>query len=227
MPRVTVAPEVFSFVAFDADRIRELVEEVAAKVGLPADLDLHVEVDEATPFGRSSTVITGDSPRPPGISGDTPAPPRISGDTPAPPRISGDTPAPPGGGHRVEISVEGGAFEDPQNLRRLSEPGTRQVLGRLLFRVFDRLDPSFGLPPPDPELTLEQHATWDTYAVGRYARLAGIDGGQARRRYAFRLRHGFTDVADRAFEQLWYGSGLTWADLESIGEATRMARGAA
>jgi hypothetical protein len=217
MPRVTVAPEVFSFVAFDAGRIRELVEEVAAKVRLPADLDLHVEVDEATPFGRSSTVIAGDTPGPPGISGDAPAPPGISG----------DAPAPPGGGRRVEISVEGGAFEDPQNLRRLSEPGTRQVLGRLLFRILDRLDPSFGSPPPDPELTLEQHATWDTYAVGRYARLAGIDGGQARRRYAFRLRHGFTDVADRAFEQLWYGSGLSWADLESIGQATRMAGGAA
>jgi hypothetical protein len=204
MARVTVAPEVFRFVAFDAGGIRDLAELVAREVGLPADLDIHVEVDEATPFGRSTTVISGDTPTPPGISG--------------------NTSASRGTGPRVEISVEGGAFEDPQHPRQLSECGTRQVLGRLLFRVLDRLDHGFGSPPPDPDLTLEQHATWDTYAVGRYARLVGIDGGQGRRRYAFRLRHGFTDVADRAFEQLWYGSGLTWADLESLGEATRAVR---
>jgi hypothetical protein len=188
MPHVTVTPEAFSLVEFDAGHIRELVEEVAGRIGLHAGIDIHLEVDEATPFGQTSTIITGD---------------------------------------RVEIAVEGGAFEDPKHLRRFSEDGARMVLGRLLFRVLDRVDPGFGAPPPDPELTLEQHAAWDAYSVGRYARLAGIDGGQCRRRYAFRLRHGFTDLADRAFEQLWYGSGLTWAELESIGEAARGARGAA
>jgi hypothetical protein len=187
VPQISVRPEVFSLVQFDAGRIRELVGEVARQVDLPADVDIHVEVDEATPFGQTSTAIRG---------------------------------------RRVEIAVEGGAFEDPKHLRHLSESGTRLVLGRLLFRVLDRLDSRFGSPPPDPELTLEQHAAWDVYSVGRYARRAGIDGGQARRRYAFRLRHGFTDVADEAFERLWYASGLTWADLEHIGEVTRAARGA-
>jgi hypothetical protein len=184
-PQVSVRPEVFSLVQFDAGRIRELVGEVARQLDLPADVDIHLQVDEATPFGQTSTVVRG---------------------------------------RRVEIAVESGAFEDPKHLRHLSEGGTRLVLGRLLFRVLDRLDAGFGSPPPDPELTLEQHAAWDVYSVGRYARRAGIDGGQARRRYAFRLRHGFTDVADRAFERLWYGSGLTWADLDAIGEVTRAAR---
>jgi hypothetical protein len=194
MARVTVAPEAFSLVQFDAGRIRELVEEIARSVGLPGDLEIHLEVDEATPFGQTSTVILAGTPGPRGITG-----------------------------ARVEIAVEGGAFEDPKHIRRLSEVGTRQVLGRLLFRVLDRLDPRFGSPPPDSELTLEQHAAWDAYAVGRYARLAGVDGGQARRRYAFRLRHGFTDVADRAFERLWFGSDLTWGELEALGEAARAA----
>jgi hypothetical protein len=212
MARVTVAPEAFSLVQFDAGRIRDLVEEIARSVGLPGDLEIHLEVDEATPFGQTSTVITGGSPGPPAITGGSPGPPAITDGVP---------------GRRVEVAVEGGAFEDPQRIRQLSEGGTRQVLGRLLFRVLDRLDPRFGSPPPDPELTLEQHAAWDAYAVGRYARLAGIDGGQSRRRYAFRLRHGFTDVADRAFERLWYGSDLTWADLEALAAATRAARGAA
>jgi hypothetical protein len=116
-------------------------------------------------------------------------------------------------GRCVRLVVEGGAFEDPQQLRQFSEPNCRLVLGRLLFRAADRLNPSFGSPPADPDLTPSEHAAWDAYAVGRYARKAAVDGGRDRRRYAFRIRHGFTDSADRAFDRLWTGSDLTWADL--------------
>lgn len=119
-------------------------------------------------------------------------------------------------GRSVTIQVEGGAFEDPQRLRQFSEDGARLVLGRLLFRIADRLDPAFGDPPPDAELTPAEHTAWDAYAVGRYARRAGIDGGLGRRRYAFRIRHGFSDAADRAFDRLWTASGLTWADITQI-----------
>lgn len=177
MARVSVRPDVFAVVEFDPGRVAELVAEVARGVGLPADLDLVVEIDEASPFGATWTVIDGAT---------------------------------------VTLSVESGAFEDPKAIRRLSEDGTRLVLGRLLFRLRDRLDPAFGDPPADPELTFAQHAAWDAYAVGRYARLAGVNGGEDRRRYAFRLRHGFTDAADRAFDLLWGGERLTWADLEQV-----------
>ena len=119
-------------------------------------------------------------------------------------------------GRSVTIRVEGGAFEDPQRLRQFSEPNARIVLGRLMFRIADRLKPSFGDPPPDAELTSAEHTAWYAYAVGRYARLAGVDGGQGRRRYAFRIRHGFTDAADRAFDQLWTASDLTWSDIQAI-----------
>jgi hypothetical protein len=119
-------------------------------------------------------------------------------------------------GRSVTIAVEGGAFEDPQRLRQFSEDNARLVLGRLLFRVGDRLNPAFGDPPPDGELTPAQHTAWDAYAVGRYARLAGVDGGRGRRRYAFRLRHGFNDAADRAFDRLWAASDLTWGQIEAI-----------
>lgn len=184
--RVTVRPESFSMVVFDAGRICELATEVAEEVGLPDDVELRLEIDEGSPFGNTRTAISG---------------------------------------HRVELVVEGGAFEDRQRFRHLSESVTRLVLGRLLYRVLDRLDPTFGSPPPDDELTLAQHSAWDAYAVGRYARLAGTDGGQSRRRYAFRLRHGFTDASDRAFDHLWHGSGLTWADLEAAGVEARRAAG--
>ena len=119
-------------------------------------------------------------------------------------------------GRSVRLAVESGAFEDPQRLRQFSDANARLVLGRLLFRAADRLNPAFGDPPPDPELTPAEHAAWDAYAVGRYTRRAGADGGVGRRRYAFRIRHGFSDAADRAFDQLWSASDLTWAEILSI-----------
>jgi len=82
--------------------------------------------------------------------------------------------------------------------------------------VADRLSPGFGDPPPDSELTHAEHTAWDAYAVGRFSRKAGVDGGLARRRYAFRLRHGFSDAADRAFDRLWAASDLTWDDILAI-----------
>jgi hypothetical protein len=119
-------------------------------------------------------------------------------------------------GRSVTVTIEGGAFEDMHRFRQFSEENARLVLGRLLFRVADRFSPGFGDPPPDPELTHAEHTAWDVYAVGRFSRKAGIDGGLARRRYAFRLRHGFSDAADRAFDRLWAESDLTWADILAI-----------
>ena len=171
---VTVDPPAFSYVDFDSGRIAAVAAEVAALAGIPGDVRIQVVVDEASPFGQTSTVIDGRS---------------------------------------VTIAVEGGAFEDMHRFRQFSEDNARLVLGRLLFRVADRLDPAFGDPPPDSELTHAEHTAWDAYAVGRFSRKAGVDGGVDRRRYAFRLRHGFSDAADRAFDRLWAASDLTWADI--------------
>lgn len=121
-------------------------------------------------------------------------------------------------GRCVHLAVEGGAFEDPHRLRQFSESRASLVLGRLLLRAADRLDPAFGVPPPDAELGFARHTLWDTYAAGRFSRLSGVDAGRARRRYAFRLRHGFTDAVDSAFDRVWSAEGLTWADLEAAGE---------
>jgi hypothetical protein len=177
LSRVSVRPDVFAVVDYDAAHIARVATEVAAGVAIPAGIDLVVVVDEGSPFGSTSTAIDATT---------------------------------------VTLSVESGAFENPRAIRQLSEPITRLVLGRLLFRVRDRLDPAFGSPPPDPELSYAHHAAWDAYALGRYARMAGVDAGRDRRRYAFRIRHGFSDAADRAFDRLWGGDGLTWADLEEI-----------
>jgi hypothetical protein len=117
----------------------------------------------------------------------------------------------------IVLFTESGALENPHKLRALSPSGARNVLGRLLFRVRDRLDPAFGDPPPDGEIGLEVSAAWDVYCVGRLVRLGHTHFDEEKRRlYQFRTRHGFTDAADAAFRQLWAGDGLTWGDIERI-----------
>ena len=99
--------------------------------------------------------------------------------------------------------------------RKLSEAGTLDVIGKLLFSVRDRLDPAFGDPPADDDLTLQESVAWEVYCVGRLGRL-GHPVQRQRRLYQFRNRHGFTDAADAAFERLWTADDLTWADIAAI-----------
>jgi hypothetical protein len=116
---VTVRPDPFTMVLFDAADIRRIVDEVAGLVGV--DRDIVVEVDEKTPLGR--TFVTSLDP--------------------------------------VTISVESGALEDARRPRHHSETAVKDVVGRLLFRVKDRLDPAFGTPPDDADLSLPAQVAWD------------------------------------------------------------------
>jgi hypothetical protein len=127
----------------------------------------------------------------------------------------------------IELFCESGAIEDPKRLRKLSPSGAAAVLGRLLFRVRDRLDPAFGDPPADGDLGIEQSAAWDAYASGRLVR-AGFrhENDRQRRLYQFRTRHGFSDASDAAFEALWNGDGLTWADIDRLSTGARAAAAA-
>ena len=55
---VTVTPETFSYVSFDAGLIHRLADEIAGAIGL-GDTPITIEVDETTPLAR--TVITIDA----------------------------------------------------------------------------------------------------------------------------------------------------------------------
>lgn len=123
----------------------------------------------------------------------------------------------------IELFAQGGAFEDPRRLRHLSDRNLSEALARLLFRVKDRLDPGFADAPEDEKLSLAQQNIWDVYCLGRVA-AAGYDVAKPRWHYHFRMRHGFTDVSDAAFERVWTSDGLTWADLDAICEETERAR---
>jgi hypothetical protein len=117
----------------------------------------------------------------------------------------------------ITLSVESGALEDPKKPRHVSVHAIVDTVGRLLLRVRDRLDPAFGDPPPDSELTLPQSAAWDAYVMGRFQRI-GYKAQRQRRLYHFRNRHGFTDAADNAFAQLWDGEELTWAEIDAVSQ---------
>ncbi len=123
------------------------------------------------------------------------------------------------------LSVEGGAFEDTRRPRQLSEDRTADTIGRHLLKATDRMSEAFADAPADDDLTLAQAVAWDVYCVGRMAR-SGFKGQRKRRLYQFRNRHGFTDAADAAFEELWTAEGLTWAGIERVSSSTAIPDGA-
>jgi len=168
---VELDPTEFTLVRFDAARVHEIAEDVAARVGL-GDIAIHITVEERSPLGFV--------------------------------RIESLDP--------LALHLEGGAIENPKRPRELSEAACRESVGRLLLEARDRLDPEFGAPPLDEDLPAGIRVAWDTYIVGRLVRAGGRDQ-QQRRRYAFRVRHGFDDRADASFDRLWSSDGLTFADL--------------
>ena len=121
------------------------------------------------------------------------------------------------------IAVDGGAFEDPRRPRQLSTDAVSVVVGRLLFEARDRRDPAFGEPPPEDAIPVPHRVAWDVYALGRLAR-QGYPTQRQRRLYNFRNRHGFTDVADAAFERLWTGEGLTWDQIVELSDRAAASR---
>ena len=173
---VTVAPEQFSMVLFDADAIRAWAEALLSRLEMD-DRSLHIEVDETTPIARVQSEL----------------------------------------GDPIVVRADSGAFEDTRRPRQLSEVAVNTALGRTLLRARDRLSGRFESAPADADLDLTQVAAWDTYAVGRLARL-GYPVHQPRWIYNFRNRHGFTDEADDAFAQIWAADDLSWEDLCALSD---------
>jgi len=122
----------------------------------------------------------------------------------------------------IVLRLESGALEDPKRPRKLDPDGAADVIGRLLFAAHDRLDPAFGAPPAEDELTLPESVAWQVYCVARLGRL-GHRTQRQRRLYQFRNRHGFTDAADAAFDHLWTAERLTWAEISATSDEARTA----
>lgn len=175
MAIVTVTPETFTLVLFDAAEVRAAIADTADRVGLRADEPLRVDVDETVSLGRVRVVSVDP----------------------------------------VHLQVESGAMEDTKRLRRFGREQTTRELARVLFKVLDRRSDGFSDAPADDRLSLRESIAWDVYAAGRVQRI-GLDAQADRRRYAFRNRHGFSDVVDAEFDRLWTAEALTWADLADV-----------
>lgn len=117
----------------------------------------------------------------------------------------------------IHIWVESGAFENAKKFRQFSEANAIDVLGRHLTRAADRRSDAFGDPSDDGDLSLEHRTAWDIYTVGRLSRL-GYAANRQRWLYDFRNRHGFTDITDRIFDELWNGTDLTWAQITALSD---------
>jgi hypothetical protein len=180
--RVTVTPDPFTLVPFDAAEIAALVEDVAAAVEFPLDVDISLEVDEELfpPLtGHMSDVVDG----------------------------------------KAVLWVSVANLEDTRRRRMFAPEAARPDLAVMLLRAQDRLSEEFADAPPDPELERGERAAWDIYAFGRAERF-GFKVRRPREIYGFRLQHGFTDVADAAFERCWDAPTMTYAGILEICKET-------
>src|SRR5256885_729807 len=55
---VSVSPDKFSLVNYDAGEIASIIDELVKAIGLPGGLDVRIEVDESTPLGRATITST-------------------------------------------------------------------------------------------------------------------------------------------------------------------------
>jgi hypothetical protein len=182
LSRVTVSPDPFTLIEYDAHEIAAIVEDLAALLEVPSDIEIDVVVDEelfAPLVGHTSDAQD----------------------------------------RRISIWISGGNFEDNRRPRHFSAEQARRDLLIALLRGTDRLGEGFAAAPPDGELSRGERAAWDVFAVGR----AGRHGEKVRHQaslYEFRLQHGFTDVADAAFERLWNSPRMTWEAIREICKET-------
>lgn len=112
----------------------------------------------------------------------------------------------------VVFELDSGALEDTRNPRTFGVELASVSLASLFVEYLDRVDPAFGAPPVGEPSDLAEKIAWSAYTHGRVERL-GYRVHQPKHRYNFRNRHGFSDAADEAFDQLWSATGLSWSAI--------------
>jgi hypothetical protein len=176
---ISLTPEAFTMVKFDAAELLAIAQSAATAVGVPDDIMVNIEVDEALPLPLIASAVAAKD-------------------------------------GRLELWFSGGCFESPKYQAVLEPDVSKTELGAAFLRGRDRLNGGFEDAPTDGEISERQRALWDVYTDGRLARQGGFVMNEPRRRYSYRLRAGFNDVADVEYERLWNATALTWAELEEI-----------
>jgi hypothetical protein len=176
---ISLTPEAFTLVKYDAASLLAVAQQAAGAVGIPEGTKLVIEVDEALPgplIASASEAQTG----------------------------------------TLSFWFSGGCFEDPKRQAELQPEMSKTEFGAAFLRGLDRLDGGFEDAPSDAELSQRQRAIWDVYAEGRLKRLGGFQINEARRRYTYRLRCGFNDVADAEYDRIWNAERFSWPELEAV-----------
>jgi hypothetical protein len=203
---VTVVPDPFTLVPYDASVIAGLAREAAATAGFPDDVDVTLEVDEVLPHPLTGTFV------------DIVRRSRSSAG-----RSRTGAEAERASATGVHIWMSGANFEDPKRPLKFQGALAGAELVRAFLRAGDRLRPEFAGAVADEDLTDRQRAAWDVWTEGRAERLGVPETRPDRLRYHYRLHHGFNDVADAVFDRLWETGALTWDDLEQACARTEAA----
>jgi hypothetical protein len=116
---------------------------------------------------------------------------------------------------QARLWISGANFEDKKAPQHFAPQQAHDDLVVMMLRANDRLSEDFAAAPSDAEITRAERAAWDVYANGRARRL-GVGVREQALRYEFRLQHGFTDVADAAFDRLFAAGTMTWGGIGEI-----------
>lgn len=112
----------------------------------------------------------------------------------------------------IVFALDSGAFEDTRTPREFGVEIASVSLASLFIEYLDRTDDAFGAPPLGEPSDLADKIAWSVYTHARVQR-AGYRVHKPKHLYNFRNRHGFSDAADQAFEALWVGQRLTYAQI--------------
>jgi hypothetical protein len=115
------------------------------------------------------------------------------------------------------FAVDSGALENLKDPRRTGELESTITFVKLFLEVLDRRSEAFGAPDLNQPISHAHRIAWDVNLFGRVGRF-GLRLHPPRFRYDFRNRHGFSDAADRAFDALWTGEGLSFARIVQLSD---------
>ncbi len=112
----------------------------------------------------------------------------------------------------VIFAMDSGAFEDTRKPREFGVEIASVSLASLFIEYLDRTSDGFGAPDIGEPSDFADKIAWSVYTHARVQR-AGYRVHKPKHLYNFRNRHGFSDAADHAFEELWAGTDLTYQQI--------------
>ena len=138
----------------------------------------------------------------------------VVSEPPLPSRLARQTPPAPALGFEPDRAGRIGQCERADERRPPSLVGdvrTKVLFPQWEYDLLKSAADAAGLPA---SAYVRTNLANDVDMLLRIHRAGGFVINEARRRYTFRLRCGFNDVADAEYDRLWQAPTLSWAELE-------------